>query len=71
MATPHETIEEYEQSVQDKIENNPEAIIVNCDNETEYSNFEECFPCDEYFNVQDQRCDTCDGELDPVKLTCK
>ena len=73
MATPYVSIEEYEQSVKDKVASNPDAIILNCENEADYSNYESCFPCaeGEYFNVQTLKCDTCDGNLDPETSKCK
>ena len=66
MATPYVSLEDYEQSVKDKVKENPDAIIMNCEKETDYSNYESCFNCasDEYFNVQTLKCDTCDGKLD-------
>ena len=70
MATPHVSIEDYEQTVEEK-KNNSDVIVEVCENNS-YSNFEECFPCaeEEYFNVETLKCDTCDGELNNETSKC-
>lgn len=53
MATPNRSIDDYHNNITNTIQNNPNAIIVNCQDPAQYSNYKQCFPCGagQYFNV--------------------
>lgn len=53
LATPARSIADYHDNITKTIQNNPNAVVINCDATTDYSNYQQCFPCasTEYFNV--------------------
>lgn len=72
LATPAQSVADYKNKVAKTIDSNPNAIIVNCDSATQYSNFDSCFNCaaTEYFNVETLKCDTCVGKYDATTKLC-
>ena len=73
MATPTRTIDDYHNNITNTIQNNPNALVVNCQDPAQYSNYKQCFPCatNQYFNVETFQCDTCPYEVDSVTRLCK
>ena len=73
LATPNRTIPQYHDNVTATIQNNPQAVLVNCPDPTQYSDYKSCITCaaNEYFNVETFRCEQCLHNYDPVTKLCK
>lgn len=75
LATPARSIDDYHNNITKTIANNPNAIVVNCDQVTDYSNYQQCFPCasNEYFNVETFKCVQCvsPNVINPTNNLCE
>lgn len=72
MATPVFSLEDYQDQIT-FVTSNPNAIVVNCENPEDYSNYKSCYPCeeDEYFNIEFKKCQKCDdGVMNETTKIC-
>lgn len=71
MATPTMSINDYHAEIAQKVNYNPDALILLCQ-PNEYSDYNNCLNCsyNEYFNIETKRCQLCDGIIDPYTKLC-
>ena len=71
MATPKMSLGDYQDEIRKKINENPQAVVIMC-NDTQYSDYKKCIDCksEDYFNVQSKVCALCDGTLNVTTKVC-
>lgn len=74
MATNSTTIKDYDNKLQNAVNQNPKKVPSNCPNSNQYAAITQCITCDTtnnfYFNVETLTCTFCEGSPDQSTNIC-